>query len=298
MFGYIRVFESELKIREYRLYKGVYCGLCKTMKRYLGFSSSFSLSYDFAFLALVCSEIYGEEFKAIKGRCISHPFKRRLISKENNSLKYCAGASAVLGYHKLLDDKNDSRGIKRIFSLFLLPFYRRYLRRAFKKLPEFKFEELSKKVSALLDELSLLEKENSPSCERNADIFGKVLGEVFSHTTGNTVLKNDVYNIGYHLGRFIYIIDVIDDYNNDKRRKHYNPLISSGYNEVPIDLLTATLANENKLLKEFFRRVSVSHTDVRSIINNILELGLPNMLNKVTLKNSIGRQEVKQEGAD
>ena len=36
MFGYVIVNDPELKIKEYRKYKGVYCGLCQTLKRKYG----------------------------------------------------------------------------------------------------------------------------------------------------------------------------------------------------------------------------------------------------------------------
>ena len=52
MFGYIRPFYSELRIREYHYYRGVYCGLCRAQGRCTGQCSRMTLSYDFAFLAL------------------------------------------------------------------------------------------------------------------------------------------------------------------------------------------------------------------------------------------------------
>ena len=33
MFGYVTVYKPELKIKDYSLYKGVYCTLCKRMGR-------------------------------------------------------------------------------------------------------------------------------------------------------------------------------------------------------------------------------------------------------------------------
>lgn len=33
MFGYIRIYEPELKMKDFRRYKAYYCGLCQELKR-------------------------------------------------------------------------------------------------------------------------------------------------------------------------------------------------------------------------------------------------------------------------
>ena len=53
MFGYIRVDKSELKIKDYEMYKAVYCTLCRKLGRKYGILSRLTLSYDFTFLALL-----------------------------------------------------------------------------------------------------------------------------------------------------------------------------------------------------------------------------------------------------
>ena len=52
MFGYIRILQPELKIREYECYRGIYCGLCRQMGKCTGQCSRLTLRYDAA--AMVC----------------------------------------------------------------------------------------------------------------------------------------------------------------------------------------------------------------------------------------------------
>ena len=33
MFGYLQPFKDELRMKDHQLYKSVYCGLCKSMKK-------------------------------------------------------------------------------------------------------------------------------------------------------------------------------------------------------------------------------------------------------------------------
>lgn len=37
MFGYVVVNKPELKIKEFDIYKGYYCGLCRSLKKRYGF---------------------------------------------------------------------------------------------------------------------------------------------------------------------------------------------------------------------------------------------------------------------
>ncbi len=53
MTGYIRPLPSELKLREYRYYRGAYCGLCHAMGKCTGQCSRLTLSYDMTFLVLL-----------------------------------------------------------------------------------------------------------------------------------------------------------------------------------------------------------------------------------------------------
>ena len=61
MFGYVIVNEPELKIKEYRKYKGVYCGLCQTLKRKYGPLGQLCLNNDMTFAALLLMGLYEDE---------------------------------------------------------------------------------------------------------------------------------------------------------------------------------------------------------------------------------------------
>lgn len=281
MFGYIRVSEGDLRINDYGIYKGVYCGLCKTMKKYTGSTSCLSLSYDFVFLALLRSAMNNEGFKVSPGRCGLHPIKKRPVSTENEALKYCAGASAVLTYYKLLDDKNDKDTKKRLAVRSALPSAKKNLKRAIKNLPEYKFDVLSEQVSEHLSRLSELENEGCQSADLCADIFGKLLGCVFSHGLLKCDAKSTCFEIGYRLGRYIYLIDVLDDFESDKKSGAYNPLIAAGFSECPDDFIVASLSRENREALSALNSLNISFADINNILTNILDIGLPTVLNKI-----------------
>ena len=121
MFGYIRPFSSELRIREYQYYRGVYCGLCRAQGRCTGQCSRMTLSYDFAFLALVRLALQNgnpgaqQPDRAVsfeRRRCLPHPLRRRQSLQPGEVTDYVATCAALLNYHKLLDDRADEKGAR------------------------------------------------------------------------------------------------------------------------------------------------------------------------------------------
>ena len=135
MLGYIRTATPELKIREHEFYRALYCGLCKHMGKCTGQCSRMTLSYYFVFLAAVRMGLTGEQVTLKRSRCLLHPFRRKPMAVHSPTLTYCAHASALLVYHKLMDDIADERGGKRLKAMLARPFLRSAYRRAQKRLP-------------------------------------------------------------------------------------------------------------------------------------------------------------------
>ena len=69
MFGYIGVHDAELRLRELDCYRGVYCGLCRAQGSCTGQCSRLTLSYDFAFMALVRTALAGDTVQLELRRC-------------------------------------------------------------------------------------------------------------------------------------------------------------------------------------------------------------------------------------
>lgn len=227
MLGYIRPYPPELKLREYQYYRGVYCGLCRAMGRCTGQCSRMALSYDLVFLSLTrlaladgnpTSEHPDRPIHFEKRRCLVHPLRRRLSLEAGEVSDYVACAAAVLNYYKLLDDKSDERGLKRIRAAIVLPFFRRFWGRAEKRYPD-----LGACVAPAMQRLSDMEREGLPSADEPADAFGEVLAALFSYGLGQDQARI-ARHVGRHIGRWLYFIDAIDDYEEDVKKNRPNPL--------------------------------------------------------------------------
>ncbi|MGM9680840.1 MAG: DUF5685 family protein [Eubacteriales bacterium] len=270
MFGYVRTCTPELRVKENEFYKALYCGLCRAMGKRSPFLS-LSLSYDFVFLALVRMALSGEKVEFGKKRCVSHPFRKRLYVKSSLSLEYCASASALLLYYNLKDDLSDKKGIRRMASALCLPKAKSMRKSA---LGDGKLDGL---IAGYLDEISSYEREGRTGIYTCAEPFGKLLGEVFSHEIEDEARRRCLFELGRRIGRWIYLVDALDDLEEDRKTGSYNPFLISGedktehFRENMKDALTFELIEAEKAVS----LLDFSDEGMFSIIQNILYLGLP-----------------------
>jgi len=114
MTGYIKAFKPELKIKDYELYRGVYCSECRVLGRLYTPIARMLLSYDFTFLSIVRLALQEQCGKFEKGRCCVNPAKKCLKCTEDAELERSADVVIIVSYYKLLDDIADGGFFKRL----------------------------------------------------------------------------------------------------------------------------------------------------------------------------------------
>ena len=216
MFGYFKAFEPELKIKEYTFYRSVYCGLCKSMGKCTGQCSRLSLNYDITLLAIIRLALVGDSIKISPKRCLIHPFKKRPVLKINPTLEYCSYASSILTYKKINDDVKDERGIRRLKAKILNAVFKLPYQRAKKRYPV-----LDDNITYALSKLDSLEKCGRCSIDEAATASGELLGDVFAYELDPSVAPI-ARGVGRYLGKWLYIIDALDDYIYNKDDENEN----------------------------------------------------------------------------
>ena len=271
MFGYIKPNIGELKVKDYELYKATYCGLCRTMGKCTGCASKMTLSYDFAFFALLRMALEKTKGKVKKRRCTLHPLKRRLMLEINPALEYSAKTSVLLTRIKLKDNVYDSHGfsrfLARVASLMTL---------FFKKTDKALYP-LAEKIRACFDELLTLERDECDSIDMVANTSGELIGHVASF--GLEGEKAQIaYDIGFHLGKWVYVIDACDDLAKDVKKGSYNVLKNAFGNELgdfDRELLRNAMMLELEAMSKSVELIDFStHRDVEAIIKNVVFDGL------------------------
>lgn len=291
MFGYVKPVISELLVKEHEFYKATYCGICRSMKKHIGALSTATITYDSVFLALVrMAYIPDGELESRMGRCIAHPLKKRPMLADNSAIEYTARAFAVLTYYKLMDDLSDEKLSKRIAVGMAKPVISGAKRRA----DEPELEEIAREKLAAISEL---EREGCPSVDAPAELFGELLGEIFSYGLDGAD-KLVTREVGYHLGKFIYAADAAEDYEEDRRLGRYNPyVISYGGAELSDEnraTIKCALLLECRRIEAAINLVPFENkVTVENIVRNIIYEGLPRRIEFLDAKNTTTNEGVE-----
>ena len=280
MFGYVRPDSPELKVRENEFYRAVYCGLCRAQGKCTGQCSRMTLSYDFAFLALVRMALDKTQIVIKKGRCLAHPLKKRAYVDFCEPLAYCAYACALLAYGKCLDDIKDEKGLKRFKAKLLKLFMESMRKKALKN-----YSELEICIDNSLQRLSEVEKKKLQSVDIPAEEFGEVLAQIFSFGLSGSEEKI-AKSVGKHVGRWIYIVDASDDLDEDLKFNRYNPFIylydRNKLTDEQKNDISSSLRLELLLTEPAFDLIDFDGmSDIEGIIKNIIYRGMPNVADRV-----------------
>ncbi len=259
MFGYVVPNKAELKFREFDTYRAYYCGLCSSLRRGFGYKGALSLTYDMTFLSMLLNSLYEPESLPRCTRCVCHPFKKHCEITDKYS-SYAADMSILLSYYKCIDDWRDDKSIPKLIYAALL--------RSGKKKTALKYPEKAAGIKKLLGEISRLEKDGS--LEENANAFGDICGIIF--TPEDDIWRKTLYNIGFYLGKFIYILDSYDDIEGDIRHNRPNPLIGL-YSASEFDKECENLLNmmAAECAAEFEKLPLIENAE---ILRNILYAGI------------------------
>ncbi len=298
MFGYIKAFKPHMRMCEYDVYKGVYCGLCKTMGKRYGFAYRFSLSYDFTFLAFLSMSLKGESISLKEETCIAHPLKKSQCAKCDSGLNFPSAAAVIAVYHKVRDDKHDIGFKRKVLAFLLLPLLKPGYKKAKKEFPD-----LAVAVEDAMKSQFQIEDEKNSSIDIACEPTAKIMSAIAKEIAPDSEKAEELARFGYCLGRYVYMCDALDDLESDYKKKNYNALL--------LQKEITELNEENKKYFEEIARNSINLTlgglsdsyvelDVEKfkvILDNILYLGLNNTVNQIVNKEKHSERNGHKHGS-
>ena len=279
MLGYVKIDKGELKVREYEVYTGYYCGVCKSIGRRYGQLPRMVLSYDAAFLAILLASLSDESDAPVQEHCIAHPVIKKKTVIRNRAIDYAGDVMLILAWYKLADDAADEG---KVYAKPVMLMMKRIFRRLNSLHPE-----LCSSIESHLSALSALEREKCASIDMAAEAFSKIMEDIFteglraiygseppqqtspgndndsgifgmhgehtdSETSSGSSENSDgpgasdasgmqygpcgfaspvsdtrelLARAGYHLGKWVYMIDAVDDIEENIESGAYNPLL-------------------------------------------------------------------------
>lgn len=212
MFGYITPEKTEMKLKDFYLYKAYYCGLCIASGKAYGQFSRFTTNYDFTFLNSLVHSYKNTEPAIVNRTCILHPFKKRSTIADDITNKLTA-VNVLLIYRNALDDVYDEKSFKARNVTALL---KRAYKKAKKDNPE--AEEI---INTQYTRLTKLEKNGESVLDKLSDPFSVMMALL-----GINIIEEEneyFYNLCYNLGKWVYLIDALDDFDKDTDKNNFNP---------------------------------------------------------------------------
>lgn len=215
MFGFVTANLSELTLEEKQRYNAVYCGICRQIHVRSSNLSRVGLRFDMVFLALLLMSLYEPEETGGDRACMLHPIHPRSWI-DNEMIGYCADMNVALAYYKALDDWHDDRKLSAklassVFSAGYEQIEKCYPRQC-------------QTIARCIAQLRRLEQENCANPDEPAGIFGELMAQLLCFH--EDMWADTLGEMGFFLGRFIYLADAAMDYEEDRRKHKYNPFLA------------------------------------------------------------------------
>ena len=276
MFGYVRADTPYLYIKDDRLYRAMYCGVCKGIAEVCGHSARMGLSYDVTFLSVLLHNILGQDVVIEKQHCLTHCIRSRQMANVDELTRQLGALNTALVYYKCTDDIADGdkgRGKRLLF------------KKGFRRMKR-KYPEIERIVRENLARQEQTEKANTDSLDRAADATAQMLAEFSDYALQDKKTEN-TYNLFYAIGKWIYLIDALDDYDKDLKKGAYNPFRLAYGAESRCALLHEKYGDEVRFVFHamfFDIRENLSKMEFpfnRDLLDNILLRGLPMMTKRI-----------------
>lgn len=279
MFGYVTPLKAELKVKDFTKFRSYYCGLCLHIKNGAGNIPRMVLNYDMTFLAVLLDSLSAKEPNFELKRCIVHPKDKKPVVMNNDALQYAAAMNLTLYYHKIKDDIEDDNDVKsKVLEKVLYPYQKKINK---------SIDDINNIIKINLKHLRDLENNKKFSsideiCHPFSDIVGNILKSYPKELVNDgDELRNNLYSLGYTLGKWIYLIDAFDDLKKDMKNKKFNPINflynkdNNPYEELlPLikDRLEFTILNCSYNCKDILEKLPLKRNE--EILKNVLELGM------------------------
>ena len=271
MFGYVLPDKPNMFMKDYAQYRAFYCGLCKSIGKKCSQPMRFTTNYDITFLNVLYHSVFDKEVEINNEVCILNPIQKKPVVKDDELTRDIIDVNNILGHYKCVDDILDNKSTSKwlVDKMVLKKHYRRSKK---------KFAKIDAIVDSGYKKLRDLEKENCASVDRVADPFANIMKGITKELFKDKY-NEDLGNMMYALGKWVYIVDAIDDIDSDYKEKKFNLfLVQYDYIDKKTfliekhDELEFILKNCEKIISESFDKIKL--TRYEGVLTNILWYGI------------------------
>lgn len=265
MFGYLDIEKDKLQDGQRGLWQTFMCGLCFSTKNLFGNFPRMFITNDVNSFNVLFHSIENVDIEIDNRRCFSHPVKKRPVVKTNALTDRLALANVLLTYWNLYDDVIDDNSFKKKTAL-------KSIKKHYAK-AKAEFPELDAALAERYGELRTYEQSNCDSIDIVSHSFA-ALSQDFCKLVlcGNSSAYAET--LCYNLGKWIYLIDALDDIDKDIKSGSYNVFVKCYSLTSSKDL--SKLYDEVKFVMfSCLNRIAQSYNDLNltkytCVLNNVL----------------------------
>jgi len=303
MFGYTVPSYGIMSSSDLNVYRACYCESCHRLKKDYGLISTAAVNYDMTFNGMILNAISkdGIEKQNINNGMICVLGK---CSGNSGVLKKMAGYTILLTKWELEDDRNDRPSLRSNAARLALG---RAIRKAAKLYPE--YDECVGNGFEKLKEMEMNE---------NSDPIG--IGRTFASSLMPAMedIAGDAWNdhlrkMFISLGTAIYLMDAVDDLDEDYTNDTFNPFLVDRNGFVNgKEFISSNLYRITDMMSCVMKDLQTSYASVREMMNfhrsvtdNIVMHGIPASAKRViaceckcrpSIKNSISSRILRRNG--
>ena len=268
-------------MKDYELYRGVYCSLCRSLGRNYSPLAQLFLSYDFALACVLRLAAAENGCVFSQKRCPYNPAKRCMICGNREVFDFCAHAVIITVYYKVLDNLRDRGFFLKLAAALIYPAVALMHKKAARLAPE-----AEKAVAEAMKLQADVETKNGVSIDEAAHPSAQALATVFA-LGFECETKEALSAIGYMTGRFVYILDAADDLEDDIKKGAFNPFCGEDISTAQSRKNFAEKVRGMLNLTQSNALESLDKLEVKrfyDIMDNILLEGLSNCAERVLAK--------------
>lgn len=301
MFGLMKITPSMLTSPVLLgVYKGHYCGLCHSISRQYSQAARLLTSYEVTFMRLVLEALQQHGFNKSNTRCPVSLFGKEILETEHHDVT--ADISLILAYEKMIDDEHDE---ERRLPGFMRKKITRYYHDACNRLKLSDFN--AGHISTLMKTQRNIEKSMSCSMDSVSRPTALMMAYIFGYLAQVGNSSNNIKplrNLGFYLGKWLYLMDALVDLEQDSLLRRFNPLVlSCGFSgkkvkihDIPMNLAIKIQNDFNNIFAELEHTLcSLRLKRHYLLIRGILLDGLGNMTRTVLEAMHNGSRENRQK---
>ena len=279
MFGYTFPIEPMMTEEEQNAYRAYYCETCHQLRDGYGVMSTVIVSYEMTFANIILNSVMKEGVIDRKPKtgtlCVF-----RHSDSHTDLLKKLAAYTVLVANNDLVDDKLDGPSIKSNLGLLWL---NRSIERAKKDFPQ--YDEM------IMKGYDLLREKEASGCTDPVEM-GKASAAsmiwVLRDMNGDEWTP-ELEEMFENLGIWVYVLDAIEDLDDDYREKQYNPFLAGctdfvngrSYIEKHIYDISRILNGIISSIQSSYLKVREKMVANQTVADNIIYQGIPVAVRRV-----------------